>query len=84
MAKFVARPTVTMNITLALTEDEARAIEALGRYGDDAFVKAFYASLGEHYMKPHEAGLRSFLRSTREMLKPVLERLDRLQNDLRA
>ncbi len=58
-------PTVTLDITIRLTEDEAGAIGAMAGYGDDAFVKAFYAHLGKTYMERHEAGLRSFLKTAR-------------------
>jgi len=81
MAKIVTRPTLTMNLTFTVTEEEARALDALSGYGDDAFIKTFYESLGEHYMKAHEAGLRLFLKSIREELVPILSKLDKAKKD---
>lgn len=77
MAKLASKPKVEMNVTVELTEVEARALEAMAGYGDDAFVKAFYEKLGEAYMKQHEPGLRSFLRSMREIMPRILRRADK-------
>ncbi len=76
MASIDIRPTVEAKITITLTEDEARALDALVGYGDDAFVKVFYEKLGEHYMKPHEGGLRSLFKSVRSFMPGVLSRAD--------
>jgi hypothetical protein len=74
MAEIAAKPTVTLKIVIALTESEARALDALVGYGDDAFVKAFYERLGEGYMKDHEGGLRSLFKSVREFMPGLLSR----------
>ncbi len=50
---------IEAQFTLQLSEDEAGALDALAGYGADAFLKVFYKYMGEHYMRPHEAGLRS-------------------------
>lgn len=76
MASLDCRPTLELKVTLALTEEEARAFDALVGYGDDAFVKAFYEKLGQAYMKPHEAGLRSLFKSVRDQLPGILGRVD--------
>jgi hypothetical protein len=76
MAKIVGNPTISLSITFQLDEQEARALDALVGYGDDAFVKAFYEKLGKHYMTPHEIGLRNFFKSVRSQLPGVLSRLD--------
>ncbi len=65
--KIESTPHVTLVLSLSLSEEEARALEALGGYGADAFIKRFYEFLGESYMKPHEAGLRSFLEGTKSI-----------------
>lgn len=49
--------------TITLNEDEICALDALAGYGVDEFLKAFYKVMGEAYLKPHEAGLRSFLKA---------------------
>jgi hypothetical protein len=76
MAAIEGRPKIELQVTIALTEAEARALDGLVGYGDDAFVKAFYESLGQHYLKPHEAGLRSLFRSVRAQLPCVLDRVN--------
>ena len=77
MAKFLGRPKITMNASFTVDEEELRALDALAGYGDDAFIKHFYAKLGESYMRPHEAGLRKFLCSIREQVPSHLAVLKR-------
>jgi hypothetical protein len=78
MAKIEGRPQLNCEIVLVISESEARALDALAGYGDDAFIKNFYTHLGESYMKPHEAGLRQFLKTLRDAsgLGSVLSRMD--------
>lgn len=45
---------VEFKVTLELTENEARALEAIIGYGHEAFLKVFYQHLGSHYLKPYE------------------------------
>ncbi len=54
---------VDVRATIELNENEVRALDALAGYGVDNFIALFYKHMGEHYLKPHEAGLRSFLES---------------------
>lgn len=70
------RSYVELKLTFELDEVEARALDALAGYGDDAFVKAFYELLGKHYMQEHESGLRSFLKSIRQSVPGHLVRID--------
>ncbi len=65
MAFIDGRPTVKMQITIVLSEDEAGALDALAGYGTDAFLKVFYEHMGKAYLKPFEAGLRSLFDSVR-------------------
>lgn len=76
MAELKHNPKVTTEITLKLTEGEARALEALSTYGVDAFITVFYKEMGRHYLEPHEDGLRSLLASTHEILPSILKRVD--------
>ena len=76
MAKIIARPKIALELAFSVTEIEARALAALAGYGDDAFIKAFDELLGRHYMEPHEAGLRAFLKSIREIVPGHLNRVD--------
>lgn len=72
MAVIVGKPVVQVVTTFTVTEDELWALDALAGYGDDAFIKMFYKELGTGYMKPHEAALRTFLKSVRDMAGPIL------------
>jgi hypothetical protein len=65
MAKIVGKPRIDIEFTFTVNEAEARALEALAGYGDDAFIGMFYDKLGASYLKPHEAGMREFLKSIR-------------------
>lgn len=66
MAKLQAfQPTVTVTATLTLDHAEIAALDALAGYGTDAFLKVFYDKLGEAYLRPHEAGLRSLFDTIR-------------------
>ena len=52
-------------LTLEITEEELRALDALAGYGVDEFLRVFYQGLGQHYLQPYAGGLRSFLHSVR-------------------
>jgi hypothetical protein len=74
MAKLSQRATVQVEVAFTVDEAEARALDALVGYGDDAFIQAFYEKLGKAYMRDHEKGLRSFFKSVRELMPPILSR----------
>lgn len=76
MAKLEVRPRIDLEIVFSVNEAEARALDALVGYGADAFIKAFYEKLGESYMRDHEAGLRSFLKSITPFISAALHRQD--------
>lgn len=65
--KLQAIPTVGMQIKVTLTENEARALDALAGYGDEAFLEHFY-KMGTHYLKPHEDGIKTLFAGIREIL----------------
>lgn len=81
MARIVckSRPKVEVSVTFTVNEEEARALEALASYGEDSAVEAFYKFCGTHYMKPYEAGFRSFLSSIGACVSPALSEVDRLR-----
>lgn len=76
MASITPKPTITVDVEFVVDEVEARALDALVGYGDDAFVTAFYEHLGKAYMEKYEAGLRRFLTSIRAQMPGVLGRID--------
>lgn len=65
MAKIEGRAMITATVTIALSESEAGALDALVGYGIEPFLKAFYANMGEVYLKPFEGGMRSLFTSVR-------------------
>lgn len=76
MALIFQKPAVELRVAFSIGEQEARALDALAGYGDDAFISAFYEKLGAAYMRDHEAGLRTFLKSIREHVPSMLCRAD--------
>ena len=74
--KVTANLHVNLAIGFTVTEDEARALDAMVGYGDDAFIKVFYEKLGKAYMEKHEDGLRSFFASVRHHVPGFLSRAD--------
>lgn len=68
MAKVNSGVTVEFKVMLVMSEEEARALEALTVYSDQSFLDFFYNALGKHYLKPHEKGLRSLFASIRKEL----------------
>lgn len=75
--KIDGAPTIAVDITIRLTESEARALDALAGYGVDSFLEVFY-KLGRAYMEPHEGGLRSLFCAIRGHggIPGVLSRID--------
>lgn len=63
MAQIDGRANIEATVTIALSESEAAALDALAGYGAEAFLAVFYEKLGKAYMRPHEAGLRSLFAS---------------------
>lgn len=76
MKKVNTQATIQLQMTLVLNETEARALDALAGYGFADFIKVFYTYLGEHYMKPHEDGLRQLFDTIKETVPHQLHRVD--------
>jgi hypothetical protein len=68
-------PSVEFTVKFTLTENEARALDALAGYGADAFLKVFYKHLGIAYMKPFEKDLRQLFEKVQE-LKPAIRNIN--------
>ena len=60
------RASIKAYFVIELTEQQAGALDALVGYGTDTFLEVFYKHLGEAYLKPYEAGLRSLFEEIRE------------------
>lgn len=76
MANLSARPKLDLIVNFEINEVEARALDALVGYGDDAFIKVFYEKLGKAYMDKHEQGLRAFFKSIRLQMPLILSHMD--------
>jgi len=70
------RSDVTLELSLSISEKEARALDALAGYGIDSFLEVFYKQLGSVYLKQHEDGLRSLFGVIRAEVVPMLRRAD--------
>lgn len=79
--KATIKPEVLSNITLHLTETEARALDALAGYGIKPFLEVFYKHMGRAYLEPHEAGLVSVFETIRA-LGPVLGTIEELRRKM--
>ena len=77
MADIASRSRIEVRITLSLSEEEARALEALAGYGHKDFVGQFYEKFGRSYMQGHEEGLMSFLKSVKEIMPRELGKIDK-------
>jgi hypothetical protein len=74
MAKVEGRPTLELKIVLVLSEEEAKALDALFGYDQKEFLNVFYEKMGRAYLEPHEAGLRLLHNTVRDALGVWLER----------
>ena len=75
--KAKATSALEFRVIIELTEQEARALEVLPSYGVDEFLQVFYKNLGQHYLKPHEQGLRSLFATTKDAMRTQLGRIDK-------
>ncbi|WP_315132894.1 hypothetical protein [Achromobacter marplatensis] len=76
MGRFQQQPHVETRATIELSEVEMRALEALIGYGVQPFLDVFYQHMGKHYLRPHEAGIRSLFKTIGSDIPAVLRRAD--------
>ena len=76
MKRFIQQPYVETRATIELSEVEMRALEALIGYGVQPFLDVFYQHMGKHYLRPHEAGIRSLFKTVGSDIPDVLRRAD--------
>lgn len=76
MSRLTQVPMVDVQVSIQLNESEMRALDALAGYGADSFLKVFYEHMGKHYMRPHEAGLRSLFKTIQSELPPIMKRAE--------
>lgn len=76
------RVTVTYEVSLTLTEVEARALDAIFCYGVEglnSWLESYYKMLGKHYLEPHKAGVITLGEALRNQLVPGLKRIDKMR-----
>lgn len=76
MAKLNSHPVIHLSITLELTEEEARALEALASYGADTFLTHFKQTISANFARDHGSAVRSLFASARTILPEYFARLD--------
>lgn len=74
--KIGQKATVGLELVLVLSESEARALEAISGYDEEAVIKSFYSVCGKHHLQPHEEGMKTLLKTIRVEVPPILSRLD--------
>lgn len=79
MAKFEQKANIELQVTMTLSESEARALSVLCSYGTAAVQKKISELVGSSDCAKHKQGFESFLESCRE-IDPILARV----NDARA
>ncbi len=63
---------VAFEVTLTLTEIEARALDAICGYNYSDFIKTFKKHMGESYIKGKEEGAKSLFDSVKHQIGPAL------------
>ena len=76
MAILEARPKLELRVVVSLSEGEARALATLFSYGDDEFIRTFKEKLGETHIRDHENDLRGLMKSVRDMMPGIFERMN--------
>lgn len=66
------------SITLTLTLEEARAVNAMTKYGASSFLEGYYKQLGRSYLHPHEKGVHTLFETINKELPDKLEKVDKM------
>lgn len=85
MAKTDFEINVNIKVTVELTLEEARALNAITTYGSKAFLEGYYKQLGRSYLSPFESGVTSLFSTIQDRLpdqikqaREILDRIDKL------
>lgn len=74
-----APATVEFKINIELTENEARAWDAIVGYGFKNFIEVFKKNLGSHYISPYEKVAEKMFNDTRQELGFQLHAIDEVK-----
>lgn len=58
---------VDFKVTMELTENEAKALEAIIGYGFKPFIEMFYKHMGKHYLQPYESSAKALFEKRQEI-----------------
>lgn len=75
--KIAQQPTVLLNVTIQLNEEEARALQVIADYGATEFLEGFGQDVGAYRIRYYEAGIHSLFTSLQAELRPILVRTDK-------
>ena len=76
MDKIKSASQFDVRVILTLTEKEARALEAITKYGSKVFLETFYEKLGKEYLNPFSEGIESLFVTIKEELPKHLKKAD--------
>ena len=78
--KVTSKLDLDIKITLELTLNEAKALNAIIGCGSEPFIEFYYKDLGKSYLQPHEAGVHSLFVTIKETLPIELNKADKIIN----
>ena len=82
MASIKSELQLNVKINLEMTEDEARALIELTKYGSKAFIKNHKLSTGSMASSETEIGLESLFTSVSNQLPSIIKNIDKLKEEL--
>lgn len=74
--KIESESTMEFTVVLRMTEQEARALNAITVYGIKSFLEVFYKSLGKSYLEKHEEGCKKLFATVSKELPKHFNRID--------
>lgn len=77
--KTFTKTRVEFKVTLELSENEARAWDAIVGYGWEAFEKVFKEHLGKHYIQPYSNEAKEMFEHTRKNIGFQLHAVDEVK-----
>lgn len=84
--KVLGKPTMSVDftITVELSEQEIRALDGIFGYSVEHFLKVFYEKMGEAYVKPYEAGVRSLHKQIRGAMSDPIAAMDLMRRRMKT
>lgn len=72
------------HVNIQLTENEARAWDAIVGYGWDAFIQVFEEKLGKHYIRPYKADAERLFKETRQIIGMQLYGIEQAKKAIKS